>query len=88
MIGRGYMVARAAAGDHAPMPESSIHTAGRSRSDAAAVAREARRLIGLERQYHCRSCGGERRSWSRLAACPDCGEDFAAAVIRRAALAS
>jgi hypothetical protein len=82
------MAVPAARGDHGLMTENSIHIAGRSRSDAAAVAREARRLIGLEREYHCGSCGGERRSWSRLAACPDCGEAFAAAVIRRAAVAA
>ena len=46
-----------------------------------------RRLVRMERQYHCRACGGERSSWTRLAACPDCGEAFVAAVIRRAALA-
>jgi hypothetical protein len=51
-----------------------------------AVAREARRLIGFERHYHCDSCGGERRSWARMASCPDCGEAFVCAVIHRAAL--
>lgn len=54
---------------------------------ATAVATRARRLIGLERHYHCRSCEGERRSWTRLASCPDCGDAFTGAVIRRAVLA-
>ncbi|MGH2985089.1 MAG: hypothetical protein ACRDLO_00175 [Solirubrobacterales bacterium] len=59
----------------------------RSLRDPALIAREARRLIGLERQYHCAACGCEWRSWTRLAACPDCGEAFLSAVIRRAAFA-
>jgi ribosomal protein L37AE/L43A len=45
-----------------------------------------RRLIALERHYHCESCGREQRSWARVPACPDCGQAFASAVIRRAAL--
>ncbi len=48
----------------------------------------SRRLVGLERNYECASCGGEHRSWTRMRACPDCGEHLAVAVIRRAALAS
>jgi len=47
----------------------------------------SRRLIGLERNYECASCGAEHRSWTRMRACPDCGEHLATAVIRRAALA-
>jgi hypothetical protein len=62
-----------------------IRPNGASIRDSAPVA-EARRLIGLERHYRCGSCGCERRSWTRLVACPDCGEAFARAVIRRAAL--
>jgi predicted amidophosphoribosyltransferase len=54
------------------------HRAGR--------AAEAKRLIGLERRYACRSCDSEHRSWSRLRACPACGEPLAVAVIRRAAV--
>jgi rubrerythrin len=50
-------------------------------------ARDARRLVALERSYRCDGCGGEHRSWSRVRACPDCGAPFAVAVIRRAALA-
>ena len=46
-----------------------------------------RRLIALERHYHCTSCGSDERAWARVAACPNCGEAFVAAVIRRAALA-
>jgi hypothetical protein len=49
------------------------------------IAHEARRLVGLQRHYHCAACRCEWRSWTRLAACPDCGEPFASAVIRRAA---
>lgn len=67
------------------MVKASIDPHGRSLRDPAAVAREARRLVGFERQYHCRECGTERRSWTRLSACPDCGEAFVSAVIRRAA---
>jgi hypothetical protein len=55
---------------------------------AAANVAEARRLVGFERHYRCGSCGRERRSWTRLAACADCGETFVRAVIHRAALAS
>jgi hypothetical protein len=59
---------------------------GRSLQDPRSVVREARRLVGFERHYSCDSCGGERRSWTRLSSCPDCGERFASATIRRAAL--
>ena len=45
------------------------------------------RLVALERHYHCGSCGSDERSWARVSACPNCGEPFVAAVIRRAALA-
>jgi DNA-directed RNA polymerase subunit RPC12/RpoP len=62
-------------------------TPGRSLREMSLVAREARRLVGLERQYHCSSCGGDHRSWTRLRACPDCGERLAVAVIHRAAVA-
>jgi hypothetical protein len=44
-------------------------------------------LIAFERHYSCSGCGHEYRSWSRLPACPDCGEPFPIAVIRRAAIA-
>lgn len=67
------------------MAETSTDPTGRSLRDPSAVAREARRLVGFERQYNCRECGTERRSWTRLSACPECGEAFVAAVIRRAA---
>ena len=67
------------------MTETTFTPTGRALRDPGAVAREARRFVGLERQYHCESCGGERRSWTRIAACPDCGEAFAVGVIRRAA---
>ena len=60
---------------------------GRALRDPAAVVRETRRMVGLERHYHCSSCGGEHRNWSRMSSCPDCGQPFAAAVIRRAAFA-
>jgi hypothetical protein len=56
--------------------------------EPALAARKARRLVGLERHYQCAACGCERRSWARLAACPDCGAAFASAVIRRAAFAA
>jgi uncharacterized protein YlaI len=60
---------------------------GRSLGEVALVAREARRLVGLERTYTCAECGSEHRSWTRLRACPDCGDRLAVAVIRRAAFA-
>ena len=47
----------------------------------------SRRLVGLERNYECASCGAEHRSVTRMRSCPDCGEHLAVAVIRRAALA-
>ncbi len=81
------MGAAAAGREHLPMIETTGSANGRSLRDPAAVAREARRLVGLERQYHCRSCGVEHSSWTRMSACPDCGEAYVAAVIRRAALA-
>ena len=76
------------AGEHIPMIDArgKTHT-GRSLTDPTAVAREARRLVSLERHYHCDACGSERSSWTRMSACPDCGEAFVAAVIRRAAFA-
>jgi predicted amidophosphoribosyltransferase len=69
------------------MAETSIDITGRTLCNPTAVAREARRLVGFERHYHCESCGCDRRSWTRLSACPDCGEPFVSAVIRRAAIA-
>jgi hypothetical protein len=59
---------------------------GRSLRDPVAVAREARRLVGFERSYRCDGCGHERRTWTRLTACPDCGTAYVAAVIHRAAV--
>jgi hypothetical protein len=55
---------------------------------AAARPYAARRLVGFERHYRCGACGGERRSWTRLSACPDCGTALPSAVIRRAAFVS
>ncbi len=72
--------------EHDRMAETTPTSTGRALHDPMAVAREARRLIGFERHYHCDSCGGERRSWARMASCPDCGEAFVCAVIHRAAL--
>lgn len=69
------------------MAHTSLTSNGRTLRDPQLVAREARRLVGFERHYHCASCGGERRSWARLASCPDCGEPFLTATIHRAALA-
>jgi hypothetical protein len=60
---------------------------GRALRDPAAVVREGRRMVGLERHYRCAGCGAERRSWSRMSSCPDCGRAYVAAVIRRAAFA-
>lgn len=77
----------AGVGEDAPMIESRGTTTGRTLRDPAIVAGEARRLVGLERRYECSSCGSERHSWTRMTACPECGEAFVAAVIRRAALA-
>jgi predicted RNA-binding Zn-ribbon protein involved in translation (DUF1610 family) len=57
---------------------------GRALRGPSAVTR---RLVGLERHYSCGSCGTERDSWTRMSACPECGEAYVAAVIRRAALA-
>jgi rubrerythrin len=80
------MGAPAECGEYPPM-----HTAhryeGRTLSNADAVAREARRLVGFERSYRCVDCGHEHRSWSRRSSCPDCGTAYVAAVIHRAALA-
>jgi DNA-directed RNA polymerase subunit RPC12/RpoP len=59
---------------------------GRSLREMSLVAREARRLVGFERQYRCSKCGGEHRSWTRMRACPACGERLAVAVIHRAAV--
>ena len=80
------MAINVAGGEDVRMIETSGTTTGRSLSSSTAVVREARRLIGFERHYHCGSCGNERQSWARMRACPDCGETFVAAVIRRAAV--
>jgi DNA-directed RNA polymerase subunit RPC12/RpoP len=61
-------------------------TQARSLREMSLVAREARRLVGFERQYRCSECGAEHRSWTRMRACPDCGERLAVAVIHRAAV--
>jgi hypothetical protein len=68
------------------MTSTTTNLTGRGLRDPTAVAREARRLVGLERHYSCGACGSERRSWSRITACPECGEAYVAAVIRRAAM--
>lgn len=78
---------RRSGGKNVAMAEITTQSSGRSLRDPAAVAREARRLVGFERHYHCASCDCERRSWTRLSTCPRCGEAFVTAVIRRAALA-
>jgi transcription elongation factor Elf1 len=49
--------------------------------------RETRRMVGLERHYRCGSCAAEHSSWARMSSCPDCGHEYVAAVIRRAAFA-
>ena len=54
---------------------------------ARAAQVEGRKLVGFERHYRCDSCSGERRSWSRLRSCPDCGEPLTSARILRAAVA-
>jgi hypothetical protein len=69
------------------MTDSTSKPTGRALRDPAAVVREARRMVGLERHYHCAECGAERKSWTRLSACPDCDQAYVAAVIRRAAFA-
>ena len=76
------------AGEDVPMiDDRERSTTGRKLTDPTTVAREARRLVSLERHYHCGGCGSERSSWTRISACPECGEAFVAAVIRRAAFA-
>lgn len=74
-------------GEDSPMTEATRTHTGRTLTNPTAVEREARRLVGFERSYRCDGCGHERRTWSRLAACPDCGTTYVAAVIHRAALA-
>ena len=74
-------------GNDGAMTDTHSNTTGRTLRDPAAVVREARRMVGLERQYQCISCGSEHRSWTRVTACPDCGQAYASAVIRRAAFA-
>jgi rubrerythrin len=69
------------------MTDTHTHTTGRALRDPAAVVREGRRMVGLERHYHCESCGADHSSWARVRACPECGTAFVAAVIRRAAFA-
>ena len=85
--GHRSMSTRPPVGKHGAMTDTHTNTTGRALRDPAAVVREARRMVGLERQYQCISCGTEHRSWSRMTACPDCGQAYAAAVIRRAAFA-
>ena len=77
----------AARDEDPPMTEATQVQTGRTLEDPTAVEREARRLVGFERSYRCDGCGHERRTWSRLSACPDCGTRYIAAVIHRAALA-
>ena len=72
-------------GEHQAMTDTTSTITGRALRDPAAVAREARRMVGLERHYHCSSCGGEHRNWTRMSSCPDCGQAYVSAVIRRAA---
>jgi hypothetical protein len=81
-MGRG-----AACGEDSPMIDATSNKTGRTLTNPMAVEREARRLVGFERSYRCDGCGHERRTWSRLSACPDCGANYVAAVIHRAALA-
>ncbi len=76
------------AGEHVRMSQIATTHTGQDVHDPSAVAREARRLVGFERHYHCAACGHDRRTWTRASACPDCGEHYVAAVIRRAAFAS
>ena len=81
------MGAGAGCGEHLRMMDVMKSNTGRSLRNPRAVSREARRLVGFERSYRCDGCGHEHRTWSRLQACPDCGETYVAAVIHRAALA-
>ena len=81
------MSTRPPLGKHEAMTDIHTNNTGRALRDPTAVVREARRMVGLERQYQCISCGSAQRSWSRLTDCPDCGHAYAAAVIRRAAFA-
>ena len=69
------------------MIQSNTPFTGRGLSDPAGVVRETRRMVGLERHYHCRGCHSERSSWTRMSSCPDCGHAYVAGVIRRAAFA-
>jgi rubrerythrin len=81
------MGVRCAEREHGSMIDSQLNNTGRALRDPAAVVREARRMVGLERHYNCSSCGAEHNSWSRVSSCPDCGQAYASAVIRRAAFA-
>jgi len=74
-------------GDDGAMIEMQTHPTGRALRDPAAVVREGRRLVGLERHYHCGDCGSDRSSWARMRSCPECGQAYVSAVIRRAAFA-
>jgi predicted amidophosphoribosyltransferase len=56
-----------------------------ARNTASSLA--TRRLVALERNYHCSGCGKDHRSWSRLRSCTVCGEPLTHALIKRAALA-
>ncbi len=80
------MVIAAAERQDRTMIDTRGTTTGRTLRSSSAVAQQARRLVGFERHYHCGSCGSERQSWARIRACPECGEAFVAAVIRRAAV--
>jgi hypothetical protein len=51
------------------------------------AAVRTRRMIGVQRSYHCESCGAEARTWARLSICPRCGEVLTFAVIGRAVFA-
>lgn len=81
------MGSAAAPREDSPMSEITRTSTGRAPHNPTMMTREARRLVGFERHYHCASCGHDTRSWSRAAACPDCGEAYVSAVIRRAAFA-
>jgi hypothetical protein len=69
------------------MIDTTTKSTGRALRDPAAVVREGRRMVALERHYHCGSCGSDRSSWARMSGCPDCGQAYVSAVIRRAAFA-
>lgn len=86
-VDTGIWPGRAAVGRLTGMRGSMRTSPGRSPREVRAV-RQARRLVGLERNYHCSSCGFEQRSYTRLSSCQGCGEQLAVAIIRRAAVAA